>query len=749
MEAAAAIAPAMTESFSSQMTGPLQPVLAPGHLASVMQYHTDATQLGRHITQIILTSPEPETVLPTIADAVGKFFQVEACLIVAGVNHPHGPQIGYWRANKDQALEPQQSSQLLEHPAIAAVQANSSLLAMTDIPEEQRKPSAGSPWEAMPVRAVLGIQTWFHSAANGAILLGREKPFDWTDREKELLKSLSGEVAIAISQVQLQQQVSTAAKYQTLISQIALALQNSRDMEQILQVLTQQTAQALAIDRGFILLLKYANPLLGMRKADAASRRNEDSNHPASTTLNLPETHLPRAKLMVICEWPSTRDDLGEKRQSSTTGSQDAGSLLNRSFWLSECSLCQQAFMNAPGPIIIADRRKQPPMESDTGIAQISDQDSMPAILMVPLENQGTVLGFLVLQHRQPRRWQLQELELIKWVSAQASTAIIQGQTLRQVQALVEERTGQLQRSLEVQAKLYEKTRQQIDQLRHLNQLKDEFLATVSHELKTPLTKMRMAIQNLRLPGLSPDKQAWCLDILEQQCHQEKNLIEDLLTLQEVESHKKTIHLQKIDLNQLILNLADAFNKQWADKGLNLVVDLPKGHAAVEDPALKYPRATPTRKPVRGKKGAHPSEVGAGKASVGAIALQTDLDSLNRILLELLTNAGKYSDPDSTVRLRVTQQVHQEVSQIVLTLVNTGPGISPTELIYIFDKFRRGQGVTEQAVQGTGLGLALVKSLVQHLNGTIEVSSCPTENTQSCETCFTLTLPQFFDSTKL
>ncbi len=101
-------------------------------------------------------------------------------------------------------------------------------------------------------------------------------------------------------------------------------------------------------------------------------------------------------------------------------------------------------------------------------------------------------------------------------VSTQLSNAIIQSQTLRQVQGLVEERTAQLQRSLEVQAKLYEKTRQQLEQLRQLNELKDEFVSTMNHELRTPLTSMSLAIRMLRQStALPPERQAKYLDILE------------------------------------------------------------------------------------------------------------------------------------------------------------------------------------------------------------------------------------------
>jgi signal transduction histidine kinase len=90
----------------------------------------------------------------------------------------------------------------------------------------------------------------------------------------------------------------------------------------------------------------------------------------------------------------------------------------------------------------------------------------------------------------------------------------------------------------------------------------------------------------------------------------------------------------------LIKELAQSFEQKWADKRLTLTVETP----------------------------------------APSLMLNTDPDSLNRILLELLTNAGKYSDPDTTVCLQVTHQAQQSVNQVVLTLSNTGSGISPTDL---------------------------------------------------------------------
>ncbi|MCL1467012.1 GAF domain-containing sensor histidine kinase [Argonema galeatum] len=482
---------------------------------------------------------------------------------------------------------------------------------------------------------------------------------------------MSNSIAMAISQVQLQRQVLALSGHQALLNQLTMAIRSCTELDQILKLAIDGTARTLMVDRGLILLLKYTDSIL---KRDSQKR-------------------IPKAtEVTVVCEWPTA---------SPSDGNQNAATQLNQSFCLSKCGLCQDAFTNAPRLIAIADKHSVPSGDTIAEIASIFDFNAMPALLLVPLESQDTVLGFLALQQRQPRPWLNEELGLVELVSAQISTAILQFQTLRQTSALVEERTYQLQSILKVQAKLYEKTRQQVEQLRQLNQLKDEFIDTMSDQLRNPLASMRMAIRMLRQPGLSPERQAKYLEILDGQCTQEINLIDDILALQQLESNKSPLHLQKIDLKQIIDDLAASFEKKWGAKGLTLTVDLPKR----------------------------------------PLMLQTDLESVDRIFQELLTNAGKYSDPDTAVHLCAIHEVDPENPQIVLTLSNTGPGISLADQKHIFEKFHRGQGVSKQVIQGTGLGLALVKCLVQHLNGTITVSSYPIQG-QSWSTCFTVTLPQ-------
>jgi signal transduction histidine kinase len=635
------------------------------------QQHNANFDLGLRINQMLLSSPNPTTVLPELAGMMTQAFGADYCLIAVMGLKITAPKSVYWHPQDAGVID--SLTQKMQPLIDSVVQSGSDLLAIAQLQTGSIKSLSGIDWQELPIQAVLGIKTQFQGCVNGVVILMRSQPYDWTTSEMQQLKAISNSVAVAISQVELHKQLHSSIEHQTLLNNLTIAIRNSTDLDRIFKLAIQGTGKTLEVDRGLILLLKYTDPMF---KGNSKER-------------------ISKAKVNVVCEWSSV--ELSESKQKTE-------SLLKHSFWLSECALCQHTVQNSPQPTLLPTKVKHG--DKSSNIAAIFDPSLMPSLLLVPLASQDTVLGFLALQQRQPRCWQTSELELVELVSAQVSIAILQSQMQRQILTLVEDRTTQIQSSLSVQAKLYEKTRQHVDQLRQLNQLKDEFIATVSHELKTPLTKMSLAIELLRQPNLPAELQAKYLDILKQQCAQEINLVNDLLALQKLESNKSPLQMQKIDFKQTIKNLAESFEEKWAAKNLSLQLDLPKR----------------------------------------SLMLQTDLDSLNRILEELLTNAGKYSDPQTTVRIKASYQADAQNPQVVLTLSNTGPGISPEDQAYIFDKFRRGQGVTQQAIAGTGLGLALVKCLVQHLNGTISVSSAPIKKSQTAwQTSFTLSLPQIQD----
>ncbi len=486
----------------------------------------------------------------------------------------------------------------------------------------------------------------------------------------------------------LQEKLHQQTRHQNLVNEMILAIHGGVEVSQILQLAIAGISEVLDVERGVILLFKYT---------DFAYRSRL-------------ENRTPEASVRLANEWPTPSNTTALTGLSSVISQDDVDGHHPTqmdsygSFWLSECALCQHMIAEATPSLILQHDEANPLW---TGMSALLHPERWASMLVLPLISRGATLGLMVLQQsRSNYLWTTEAVELAALISAQISTAIIQTQTLRQVQALVKERTAQLHRSLEVQSRLYETTRQQMEQLRQSNQLKDEFLSTISHELRTPLTSMTLAIRMLRQAELPPERQRKYLDILEQQCQQESNLINDLLTMQTLQSNPEPLRFHALDLKQLIRDLAPRFEQTYAAKGLTLELHLPRR----------------------------------------SLLMESNFDNLQRILEELLTNAGKYGDRHSTIHLQVTSEANTADSnageQIVIQVTNVGLGIAPEEMPHIFDQFHRGQGVTQQAIPGTGLGLTLIKFMVQHLQGAIAATSQPLPDSESWETCFTLVLPQ-------
>lgn len=246
------------------------------------------------------------------------------------------------------------------------------------------------------------------------------------------------------------------------------------------------------------------------------------------------------------------------------------------------------------------------------------------------------------------------------------------------------------------QARLYQASQAQVEALEKLNRLKDDFLSTISHELRTPVASMKMAIQMLNLSlnqgGSTPsEKTVHYLNILNAQCEQEIGLINDLLDLQRLEAGTRSLKPTQIQLQDWLNQNLQPFQERSKTQQQRLQVNL----------APNLP------------------------------LLRCDLSCLERILTELLDNACKYSPSEATIRLNVWTQAET----LYLSVSNSGVEIPAAEIPYVFDRFYRVPSQDPWKQKGTGLGLALVKKLVSHLNGSIQLRS------NSKTTCFTVGIP--------
>lgn len=295
------------------------------------------------------------------------------------------------------------------------------------------------------------------------------------------------------------------------------------------------------------------------------------------------------------------------------------------------------------------------------------------AVLACPILDDQGVIGDLWLFKRRDAAFTPLETQLVEHVANQCSI------TIRQ-------------------ARLYQAAQAQVVELERLNQMKDDFLATVSHELRTPMSNMLMAIQMLDIalqregllnPEISQVTQY--LKILREEGKREVNLINDLLDLQRLNTEGITFTPITVRLQNWLPQLIQPFESRFQNQQQRLDVDIPAD--------------LPT--------------------------IITDLASLERIVTELLNNACKYTAAGEQIQLLA----RVDSGELHLSVSNTGIEIPPAELARIFDKFYRIPNENPWKYGGTGLGLTLVKRLIECLNGTIHVES------QNNRTTFFIRLP--------
>ena len=247
------------------------------------------------------------------------------------------------------------------------------------------------------------------------------------------------------------------------------------------------------------------------------------------------------------------------------------------------------------------------------------------------------------------------------------------------------------------QARLYQASNQQVEELAKLNQLKDDFLKTISHELKAPMSSIQLATQtmekllvNQKNPGNSPTFKR-VIQIFQESCQRQKQLVDDLLTLCYVDAKAKTIQSEVIDLNFWLTDLTHLYLQRAQEQQQELILNL-----AAEE-----------------------------------LQIFADPKILERIVRELLDNACKYTPTGEIIAV----QTKANQSSISLCIINTGVEISPEQQELIFNQFYRIPNNDPWKYGGTGLGLTLVKKLAEMLEVSIDVKS---ENKQ---TTFCVTFP--------
>ncbi|NEQ86332.1 MAG: GAF domain-containing protein, partial [Moorea sp. SIO2I5] len=318
------------------------------------------------------------------------------------------------------------------------------------------------------------------------------------------------------------------------------------------------------------------------------------------------------------------------------------------------------------------------------------------AKLVAPIIVENNLWGLLIAhQCLEPRRWQDSEKNFLQAIAEHLAIAIYQAKLYAQVQ----------QQNNTLEQRVIERTQALRDALKAAqaaNLAKSEFLATMSHELRTPLTcVIGMAATLLRWcfgqdssQRLPVEKQQRYLKTIQDNGQHLLELINDILDLSQVEAGKLVLTIRKFSLSKLANQLLSSLNEQAYQQQVTLQLDW---------------RVPPERD-----------------------CFYADQRRVKQILFNLLSNGIKFTPEGGKVILRVWREKHLVVFQVE----DTGIGISQDQLPLLFQKFQQLETPYRRKYEGTGLGLALTKQLIELHRGKIEVESVVGEGS-----CFTVWLP--------
>lgn len=218
---------------------------------------------------------------------------------------------------------------------------------------------------------------------------------------------------------------------------------------------------------------------------------------------------------------------------------------------------------------------------------------------------------------------------------------------------------------------------QQAEELSQANRLKDEFLAIVSHELRTPLNAILGWTQLMLKRDFDPVKRNNSLQTIERNALQQKRLIEDILDVSRLMRGQIELQIVQVDLAKIIENEVDTLLVSAESKSIHL------------------------------------------ESNLDTASIQGDERRLQQIIWNLLSNAIKFTPKGG----QVTVQLQKINNDAHITISDTGQGISPNFLPYVFERFRQADSSSTRSHNGLGLGLSIVRHLVELHGGTVKAES--------------------------
>lgn len=302
----------------------------------------------------------------------------------------------------------------------------------------------------------------------------------------------------------------------------------------------------------------------------------------------------------------------------------------------------------------------------------------------LPLQTSEKIIGVIYINLPHEHKFSNEEIEFLTAIAEISSSALDRMELLQSLEERVAERTKELAKANE--------------QLKELDRLKSKFISEVSHELRTPITNLSLYLD--LFSQSKPEKHEHYLTVLQKQKDRLSQLIEDVLSLSRVELGKEKLKLGAVDFNKVVLATIELQMPRIEEKDLALNQSL-----AEELPAV-----------------------------------YGEENQLAQVISHLLENAIIYTIKGT---ITISSGFDRERQQVYLTVADTGLGISEEDMPHLFDRFYRGGRASQSNIPGTGLGLVIVKEIIDLHGGGIEVNGRENEGSS-----FTIWLPTYESSEK-
>jgi signal transduction histidine kinase/CheY-like chemotaxis protein/CBS domain-containing protein len=498
-------------------------------------------------------------------------------------------------------------------------------------------------------------------------------PRSWQESELNFVKQIAEQIGIGIQQATLYEKVQLELEIRWRAEE-AIALQFRQ--QQTLGALSQQIRNSLNIAEILATATEQVKELMMVDRV--------------SIFRVSPDRHLSAVEEVVSPEYPSTIDRNWENEYLST-----------EEF---------QFYLNG-NPNVVFDLQQDPRSVSlQAYIEQIGAKSKIvvPILLLfgnskndrdIETWDEPHLWGLLSVHScRTHRHWQDAEVKLVQQIADQLALAIHQASLFEKLQQELTEREQAETRLVETNQELALSNQE----LARATRLKDEFLASMSHELRTPLNVILGLSESLQdaVFGSINDRQQKSIVTIEKSGRHLLALINDILDLSKMEANKFSLEPINVSIQSICQN-STLFIKELALKRqIRLDTQLPE--------QLKY------------------------------LNIRVDDLRFRQVLINLLSNAVKFTPEGGSILLdvRIVDALGDSQRQITFSIVDTGIGIAPENMDKLFQSFIQIDSSLSRQYAGTGLGLALVKRIVEMHGGTVSVQS-----ELGRGSCFTVSLP--------